>query len=74
MDDATRNATIRALAAASAAEIRMRPARALRMHAAVAGEILDDSDPLDVEPRCTDRDLPIDRARNRYTGKLRGEP
>lgn len=69
MDHATRNATIRALAAATAAAIRMSPARAL---AAVSGEIdepVRDARPLPL--RCTDRDLPIERERNRYTGEHR---
>lgn len=73
MDRSTRNETIRALAAATAAAIRIRPARSL---AAVSGEINYDADEFTIPTRnaitlCRDRDLPIERARNRYTGELR---
>jgi hypothetical protein len=63
MDRSTRNETIRALAAATAAAIRTRPARSL---AAVSGEINYDaaSESEMPVPRCTERDLPIERARN----------
>ena len=83
MDRSTRNETIGALLAACAAEVRSRPAKALRAHSAVAGEI---DAPLTslgrdkvlvrlvAEPRCTDRDLPIAPERNRYTGNLRPTP
>lgn len=79
MDRSTRNETIRALAAATAAAIRIRPARSL---AAISGEIeikLDDEDVpvLRGQPgryaRCTDRDLPLERTPNRFTGKHRDD-
>lgn len=61
MDRDTRNETIRALAAASAAAIRMRPARALR--AATAGEIERPSSEdgcRNLRPRCEQRDMPLE--------------
>lgn len=99
IDLTTRNETIRALAAASAAEIRSRPDRALRAHSAVAGEITRPEPMRLVEhmcatrstlgphdafgrPRCsrcaeipplrtTDRELPLERTPNHFTGKPR---
>lgn len=85
MDHTTRNATIRALAAASAAEIRMRPARAIRAHqgtdlAPVSGEIDNVTwHPCPVRrgempiPHCIDRELPLERTPNHYTGEHRDE-
>ena len=71
--DHTRNETIRALAAASAAEIRSRPARAL---AAVSGEIeYDQRGALGPSTltHCTERELPLERTPNYYTGEHRSE-
>jgi hypothetical protein len=96
MDHTTRNETIRALAAASAAAIRMRPARALRAHASISGEI-DRPDAMRLDEhlcsvriargpgarctccaelpprRTTDRELPLERTPNHYTGEHRDE-
>lgn len=60
MDRATRNETIRALAAASAAAIRMNPARAL---AAVSGEMVGAQE-------STPPPLPKFRRRARWTASL----
>lgn len=78
MDHTTRNETIRALAAASAAEIRSRSDRALRAHALrpAAGEIADVTwAPCPVcrgeiaIPRTTDRPLPLDHEPHRWLGQ-----
>jgi hypothetical protein len=83
MDHSTRNDTIRALAAASAAEIRSRPARALRAHGnplraeasgALGFDLETESDGTHMPiPRTTDRELPLERTPNHYTGEHRDE-
>jgi hypothetical protein len=65
MDHTTRQHTIAALAAASAAAIRTSPARALR---ACSGEIESELAHVLAEPICTDRELPLERTPNRITG------
>lgn len=89
IDHTTRNETIRALAAASAAEIRSRPARAVAALLPISGEIdtvhglayqspgawrpvyVAIGDP--PTPRSTDRELPLERTPNHYTGEHRDE-
>ena len=99
MDHTTRNETILALAAASAAAIRMNPTKALRTHtnprsAAISGEIrtvgpymrggypahttraadMRAIECVELPPRhTTDRELPLERTPNHYTGEHRDE-
>jgi hypothetical protein len=82
MDYTTRNETIRALAAATAADIRMRPARALRAQGNTLPPISGEIDGVtwrpcpvmrgeQAQPRTTDRELPLERTPNHYTGEPR---
>ena len=71
MDHATRNEAIRALAAASAAWIRINPRRAVAALRPVAGEIVVDEPSANTFTRCTDRDLPIERQCDRSVKLVR---
>lgn len=85
MDHTTRNETIRALAAATAAEVRSRPARALAAAAPKGNTIeptfgefgFDDESESTGDhlpsPPCTERELPLERTPNHYTGEHRDE-